>query len=78
MLFDGKSLDAWKLVNPRDKNGWSIEDGVLVNNPVQEKRQAALSYGNLRTVAEFEDFKIKLEVNVGHKREQRRLPAGHL
>jgi hypothetical protein len=64
VLFDGKSLDAWKLVNPRDKNGWSIEDGVLVNNPVQEKDKPHVSYGNLRTVAEFEDFKIKLEVNV--------------
>jgi len=63
VLFDGKSLDAWKLVNPNDKNGWSIQDGILVNNPVQPQGRH-VSYGNLRTVAEFEDFNLKLEVRV--------------
>jgi hypothetical protein len=64
VLFDGKNLDAWKLTDPRATSGWSIEDGVLVNKPVQPDPQKHISYGNLRTVAEFEDFKLKLEVNV--------------
>jgi hypothetical protein len=63
-LFDGKSLDAWKLTDPRAKSGWSMEDGVLVNKPVQQEGKPHISYGNLRTVAEFEDFNLKLEVNV--------------
>lgn len=63
-LFDGKSLDGWKLTDPGAKNGWSVEDGLLVNNPVQPEGKH-LNYGNLRTVAEFEDFNLKVEVNVG-------------
>jgi len=65
VLFDGKNLVAWKLTSPGAKSGWSIEDGVLVNKPVQPAdRSQHISYGNLRTVAEFEDFKLALEVNV--------------
>jgi hypothetical protein len=62
-LFDGTNMDAWKLINSNDKNGWSVKDGLLVNNPVQPEGRH-VSYGNLRTVAEFEDFNLKLEVNV--------------
>jgi hypothetical protein len=64
VLFDGKNLDAWKLIDPRATSGWSIEDGVLVNKPVQQEGKPHINYGNLRTLAEFEDFKLKLEVNV--------------
>ncbi len=64
VLFDGKNLDAWKLTDPGAKSGWSVQDGVMVNNPVQQEGKPHVSYGNLRTVAEFEDFNLKLEVNV--------------
>jgi len=37
---------------------------VLVNKPIQEEGKPHISYGNLCTVDEFEDFKIKLEANV--------------
>lgn len=63
-LFNGASLDGWKLTNPRQKNGWSAEDGVLVNKTAPHGSGRRVSYGNLRTVAEFEDFNLKLEVNV--------------
>jgi regulator of RNase E activity RraA len=63
-LFDGTNLDGWKLTNPNQTSGWSVEDGVLVNRPVQPEGQRHISYGNLRTKAEFEDFNLKLEVNV--------------
>jgi len=63
-LFNGENLDGWKLTNPRRVNGWSVKDGVLVNNPKQKEGQPHISYGNLRTEAEFEDFNLKLEVNV--------------
>jgi len=63
VLFNGKNLDGWKLTSGQ-ANGWSVEDGVLVNQPVQEEGKPHISYGNLRTVAEFEDFNLKLEVNV--------------
>ena len=63
VLFDGKNLEAWKLTNPGAKSGWSIENGVLVNKPVQQEGKPHVNYGNLRTVAEFQDFNLKLEVN---------------
>ena len=63
-LFNGKNLDGWKLTDPGATNGWSIEDGILVNKPVQKEGQRHINYGNLRTVAEFEDFNLKLELNV--------------
>jgi hypothetical protein len=63
-LFNGKDLTGWKLINEKQKNGFSAVDGVLSNNPVQVEGQPHVSYGNLRTVDEFEDFNLKLEVNV--------------
>lgn len=62
-LFNGKNLEGWKLTNPRQKNGWSVENGILKNNPVQPEG-SHISYGNLRTVDEFEDFNLTLEVNI--------------
>jgi hypothetical protein len=48
VLFDGKNLDdGWKLTNPGQTSGWSVEDGVLVNKPVQQKGKPHVSYGNL-------------------------------
>jgi hypothetical protein len=64
VLFNGKNLDGWKLTNPGQTNGWSVEDGFLVNKPIQKKGKPHISYGNLRTVEEFEDFNLKLQVNV--------------
>ncbi len=66
-LFNGTNLNGWKLTNPRQTNGWFVEDGVLVNNPMQTGGEPHISYGNLCTEAEFEDFNLKLEVNVGAK-----------
>jgi hypothetical protein len=62
--LNGKDLDGWKLTDPGAKSGWSVENGLLVNNPAQKPGQPHINYGNLRTVAEFEDFNLKLEVNV--------------
>lgn len=64
-LFNGKSLDGWKLVDAKAANGWSVQDGVLVNDPAQTPGQAHKHYGNLRTTPRFEDFNLTLEVNVG-------------
>jgi len=63
-LFGGKDLAGWKLINEKNTNGWSLKDGVLANNPVQVEGQPHIAYGNLRTEQEFEDFNLKLEVNI--------------
>jgi hypothetical protein len=63
-LFNGKDLTGWKLINEKQKNGFSVVDGTLQNNPVQTEGAPHISYGNLRTEQVFEDFNLKLEVNV--------------
>ncbi len=67
----GKSIDLlkngmedWRLIESNAESGWSVEKNVLTNNPVQKDGQPHIHYGNLRTKAEFEDFNLKLEVNV--------------
>jgi hypothetical protein len=66
-LFNGKNLDGWVLTNPNNANGWVAENGMLVNKPVQTEGEKHVAYGNLKTSAEFEDFNLKLEVNVPAK-----------
>lgn len=56
-LFNGKDLTGWRLIDPKADNGWSVQDGVLMNRVEKGKH-----FGNLRTVAEFEDFNLKLEL----------------
>jgi 3-keto-disaccharide hydrolase len=62
-LFNGKDLTGWRLTDPNAVSGWSVKDGLLVNNPVQEEGKHK-NYGNLRTDKEFEDFNLKVEVRV--------------
>ena len=63
-LFNGKDLTGWRMINPDKPNGFKAVDGQLVNDPVQPEDGTHLYYGNLRTDQEFEDFNLKLEVNV--------------
>jgi len=63
-LFNGKDLSGWKLIDEKQVNGFSVVDGCLTNNPVQKEGEKHISYGNLRTEKTFEDFNLKLEVNV--------------
>lgn len=62
-LFNGKDLTGWRLINPKQANGFKVVDGVLVNDPVNPEGQR-VNFGNLRTDSEFEDFKLELQVNV--------------
>lgn len=63
-LFNGKDLTGWRLINETHTNGFKAVDGMLVNDPVQPEEGKHITYGNLRTEKEFEDFNLKLEVNV--------------
>jgi hypothetical protein len=63
-LLDNKDLKGWKLVEQNRANGWSVVDGILINDPVQKEGTTHVTYGNLRTLQEFEDFNLKLDVNV--------------
>lgn len=63
-LFNGKDLTGWKMINEKQTNGFKVVDGILVTDPVQTEGAPHISYGNLRTEKEFEDFNLKLDVNV--------------
>lgn len=63
-LLNGKDLSGWELLEPDAVNGWKVVDGVLVNDPVQREGEPHIHYGNLRTKEIYEDFNLKLEVNV--------------
>ena len=62
-LFNGKDLTGWRLINPNQTNGFKVINGELVNDPVSPQGQR-VSFGNLRTNAEYNDFKLTLEVNI--------------
>jgi hypothetical protein len=64
VLFNGKDLSGWKLLNPKHANGWKAKDGVLINDVTQEKGKPHKSFGNLRTEKEFEDFNLTLETRL--------------
>jgi hypothetical protein len=53
------------LTDPHAANGWTIKNGLLINNAAHEEGKPRKNYGNLRTDREFEDFNLKVEVNVG-------------
>lgn len=63
-LLNGVDLEGWELNEKEAANGWSVVDGVLVNDPVRKEGEARRPFGNLRTTATFEDFNLQLEVNV--------------
>jgi len=63
-LFNGTNMDGWELTDKGAVSGWKAVDGVMINDPVQKRGEAHIQYGNLRTTATFEDFTLKLEVNV--------------
>lgn len=64
-LFNGKDLAGWKVKEPNAENAWVVEGGVLSNRvPKHEPGTPAKHTANLRTEREFEDFNLKVEVNV--------------
>jgi len=63
-LLNGTDLAGWRLTDPNAASGWSVNGGILANNPVQEDGKPRKHYGNLRTDREFEDFNLTLDVRV--------------
>ncbi|MDD2600197.1 MAG: DUF1080 domain-containing protein [Kiritimatiellae bacterium] len=63
-LFNGTDLSGWSLTKADDNNAWSARDGILSNNPQLEEGAGARQFGNIRTVREFDDFRLQLEVRL--------------
>jgi hypothetical protein len=59
-LFDGKTLDGWKLRDTKKKNGWAVVNGELA---VVETKDNA----DFVTEQTFQDMKLHVEWNVEPK-----------
>lgn len=52
-LFNGKDLSGWKLRNPNGKNGWTVQDGVLLCKPPSTDLVSEKSYLNFEIRYEY-------------------------
>ena len=59
-LFDGKTLNGWKLRDPKKKDGWAVVNGELA---VVEPKDNA----DLVSEQGFQDMKLHIEFNVEPK-----------
>ena len=67
-LFNGKDLTGWRPHESDKINGWSVEDGVMVNTTPKTDFSATGAYANLRTEEVFEDFWLHIEFQVEKNR----------
>ena len=68
MLFNGKDMTGWRPHESDKINGWSVADGLLVNETPKIDFSATGAYANLRTENEFEDFWLHAEFLVDKDR----------
>ena len=55
-LFNGTSLDGWKLRNPDSRKSWSVQNGMLVNVVTPEEHGT-----DLVSEESFKDFTVRYE-----------------
>ncbi|MEM8734914.1 MAG: DUF1080 domain-containing protein [Planctomycetota bacterium] len=67
-LFNGRDLTGWRPHESDKINGWSVQDGMMVNTTPKTDFSATGAYANLRTEAVFEDFWLHIEFLVEEKR----------
>ena len=67
-LFNGKDMTGWRPHEPDKVNGWSVQDGMLVNSTPKTDFSATGAYANLRTEAVFEDFWLHIEFLIEKER----------
>jgi hypothetical protein len=58
VLFDGKSLDAWKSANGGGAAGWKIENGEMVVGPGTGDIQTKQVFGDVQLHLEWTDPKL--------------------
>lgn len=68
LLFNGKDLSGWRPHESDKINGWSAQDGTLVNTTPKTDFSATGDHANLRTEAEFEDFWLHVEFLIEENR----------
>lgn len=60
-LFNGKNLKGWRPHEEDKINGWSVENGFLINTTPKTDFSATGAYANLRTVEDYGDFWLHIE-----------------
>ena len=68
LLFNGNDLTGWRPHEPDKINGWSAQDGMLVNTTTKTDFSPTGDHANLRTEAEFEDFWLHIEFLIEENR----------
>ena len=68
LLYNGKDLAGWRPHEADKINGWSAQDGMLVNTTTKTDFSPTGDHANLRTEAEFEDFWLHIEFLVEENR----------
>ena len=68
LLFNGQDLTGWRPHESDKINGWSAQDGMLVNTTPKTDFSATGDHANLRTEAEFEDFWLHIEFLIEENR----------
>jgi hypothetical protein len=62
-LFNGKDMSGWLGQNTGKPFGWTVKDGIMINND----HPADVSADNIYTEAKFRDFRLEVEFNVAPK-----------
>jgi hypothetical protein len=62
-LFNGKDMSGWLGQNTGKPFGWTVKDGIMINND----HPPDVSADNIFTEAKFRDFKLEVEFNVAQK-----------
>jgi hypothetical protein len=62
LIFDGQTLNGWKIYKDRKNNTWEVKDGALHCKPVNEKVQGdGDERSDLMTTDEFENFEFAFD-----------------
>ncbi len=62
-LFNGKDMTGWLGQNTGKAFGWTVKNGIMINDDHPEDKSA----DNIYTEAKFRDFKLEVEFNVAPK-----------
>ena len=65
-LFDGKTLNGWKTVNPKFSHMWSVADGSIVAGNGKDKIRANTYLATTKEYGDFE-FRCLFRISGDHK-----------
>ncbi len=67
-LFNGQDLTGWRPHESDKINGWSVQDGLLINTTPKTDFSATGAHANLRTEEVYDDFRLQIDFLIGKDR----------